>query len=753
MSWSRIRLPLLFAVLSRFLCGCGGFHGVLPPTLASLSPASVAAGSADFVLTATGTNFINGTTILWNGAPLSTTVSSATQLTAKVTAALIATPGSVSIRVMKPDSTTSGTLPLTITGSSFKLTAISPPAVTAGSAAFTLTASGIGFVSGAAITLNAAALTTSFDSATQLHATVAASAVAAAGTITVGVTNPDKTTTNTLVLTVTPVPLGPAPTLVSIDPNTLPAGIVTPLTLTATGTNFVSGSQVMWNGTAMATTFVSATRLTASIPPGYFTNANLGTVNVFVLNPDSTVSNVLPFTITPTPDTVPILTAISNPAGTDRSLVGDAAFTLTLTGKLFGPGAVACLGSPGMPTSCATDLSTTFINSTTATAQFPASALAGVAEIPVMIRNAKSGPSNPLPYYVGINIYGDEAADVVWDPQQNLLYVSKPSTSSANADTVMAFSPQQLTDAAAIWIYQFPVNSNPDRLAISPDGKYLYVGLDSAGSLQQLVLSGGTTIPTAGNTVSIGTNSASRPYYAMDLQISPLDSNTIAVARGIPLVSKPATVAQGGVAIYDGTVQRPNIVTPASLPIPPLLDTIQWSVDGSTIYAANNENASGNLYELAVSPTGVTLAGADDHPGLFTIPNPYIHLDPKVRLIYGDDGQIVDPTAGNAQPVQSFLVNGIMTPDSAANAAYFVAHPPLDSNELEYFVYQFDLYPVSPGPTLDLYTVQGIPQHLIRWNNSVDLSTGLAFTTQKFNCVYSPCNVGDGQLYVIDLPF
>jgi hypothetical protein len=68
-------------------------------------------------------------------------------------------------------------------------------------------------------------------------------------------------------------------------------------------------------------------------------------------------------------------------------------------------------------------------------------------------------------------------------------------------------------------------------------------------------------------------------------------------------------------------------------------------------------------------------------------------------------------------------------------------------------VYLFDLNTTAPGPTLDLYTLQGIPQHLIRWNNSGDGSSGLAFTTQKFNCVYSPCNVGDGRLYVINLPF
>ena len=107
---------------------------------------------------------------------------------------------------MKSDSTTSDAITLAITGGSpggsFSLTSISPAAVAAGSPEFTLTATGAGFVSGAAVTLNGTAVTTTFDSSTQLHATIPASNVASAATITVGVTNPDKSTTNTLPLTV-----------------------------------------------------------------------------------------------------------------------------------------------------------------------------------------------------------------------------------------------------------------------------------------------------------------------------------------------------------------------------------------------------------------------------------------------------------------------------------------------------------------------------------------------------------------------
>jgi len=246
MSRPHCQFFLLLSVLSAFLSGCGGFNGILAPTLTSITPTTVAAGGAAFTLTATGSNFVSGTTILWDGTSLPTTVTSSTKLTANVTAAQIASGGTVSIRVLKPDSTTSGTIMLTVTGGSgngsFELTNISPSAVAAGSASFTLTATGVGFVSGAAITLNGTAITTTFDSATQLHATVAATAIANAGTITVGVTNPDNSTTNTLVLTVTGAGSGTPPTLTSINPNTSTNGLTAPLTLTATDGTLKLGS-------------------------------------------------------------------------------------------------------------------------------------------------------------------------------------------------------------------------------------------------------------------------------------------------------------------------------------------------------------------------------------------------------------------------------------------------------------------------------------------------------------------------------
>lgn len=70
-----------------------------PPVISSLSPAGAVAGGNTFVLTVNGQAFATGATIYWNGAALTTTVVSATVLTASVDASLILLPGAASVTV------------------------------------------------------------------------------------------------------------------------------------------------------------------------------------------------------------------------------------------------------------------------------------------------------------------------------------------------------------------------------------------------------------------------------------------------------------------------------------------------------------------------------------------------------------------------------------------------------------------------------------------------------------------------------
>ncbi len=72
------------------------------PVISSLTPPIAGAGGATFTLTITGTGFVSGSMIYWGTTALSTTYSSATQLTAPVTAAQVASAGTTAITVQSP---------------------------------------------------------------------------------------------------------------------------------------------------------------------------------------------------------------------------------------------------------------------------------------------------------------------------------------------------------------------------------------------------------------------------------------------------------------------------------------------------------------------------------------------------------------------------------------------------------------------------------------------------------------------------
>ena len=79
--------------------------------------------------------------------------------------------------------------------------------------------------------------------------------------------------------------MNPVPIISGVSPTSIPVGT---FSLTVTGSEFVSGAQVMFGGAALATTFVSSTQLTAT---GTATTAQVGTVAVTVDNPNPGAAN------------------------------------------------------------------------------------------------------------------------------------------------------------------------------------------------------------------------------------------------------------------------------------------------------------------------------------------------------------------------------------------------------------------------------------------------------------------------------
>ncbi len=67
--------------------------------------------------------------------------------------------------------------------------------------------------------------------------------------------------------------------------------------LTLNGANFPNGAQVLWNGAALATTFVSAAQLTADVPLANIAASGAATITV-IKSPSTRQSASLPFTVT-----------------------------------------------------------------------------------------------------------------------------------------------------------------------------------------------------------------------------------------------------------------------------------------------------------------------------------------------------------------------------------------------------------------------------------------------------------------------
>ncbi len=90
------------------------------PAITTLSPSTVAAGSAAFTLTVNGSNFVATSQVKFNGANKTTTFVSATQLTAAITAADVNTAGTPAVTVVNPTpgGGTSNSVTFTITAAS-----------------------------------------------------------------------------------------------------------------------------------------------------------------------------------------------------------------------------------------------------------------------------------------------------------------------------------------------------------------------------------------------------------------------------------------------------------------------------------------------------------------------------------------------------------------------------------------------------------------------------------------------------------
>jgi len=265
------------------------------PTVTGLSPNRVLAGSGAIPLTVSGTGFVNGAIIYFGGRPVTTTYVSSTELTTTLSASQLAAGGRFGVHVNnpRPYGGNSNSLTFTVANPTPALTGVNPAQVLAGSGNTQITLTGSGFIAKSKAQFKGAALTTTYVSSTLLTAIIPASKLTAPGDFDVTVNNPTPGggTSTSFTFSV----LSPVPTLTSISPNQAAVGS-SAIIMTVNGTNFVKGAVVSFGGSALTTTFVSSTQLTATIPSSLLTST--GSFDVVVTNPAPGGGDTSPLTFT-----------------------------------------------------------------------------------------------------------------------------------------------------------------------------------------------------------------------------------------------------------------------------------------------------------------------------------------------------------------------------------------------------------------------------------------------------------------------
>jgi hypothetical protein len=185
----------------------------------------------------------------------------------------------------------------TALGSQPVLTAIAPFSATVLGPSFPLTVTGSGFVSGTVALWNGIELPTTVVDGGQLTAEVGNAQLNTAGVVAIKTRGPapGNFESNSAPFIVQAA----APEITSLAPISVTAGGPA-LTLTINGANFSTDAQVLWNGTPLATQFVSPTRLTVQVGAALLANGQ--TVGIAVRNqlPDERISSAVPFEVQPT---------------------------------------------------------------------------------------------------------------------------------------------------------------------------------------------------------------------------------------------------------------------------------------------------------------------------------------------------------------------------------------------------------------------------------------------------------------------
>lgn len=242
------------------------------------------------------------------------------------------------------------------------------------------------------------------------------------------------------------------------------------------------------------------------------------------------------------------------------------------------------------------------------------------------------------------------ANDLVYARVSGRIYASVPG-GAGEEGRITAIDP--LTGSIGPSI---PVGREPNRMDLSEDGRYLYVGLDGEHAIRRIDLRTGVAEPP----FPLGGDPVWGPQVAGDIEVLPGRPTSVAVVR-----RRPGAYPASTVAVYDDGVPRPMTTDVNSGG-----DVIEFAGSASTLYGYQQSTTGWGFYSMVLDPSGVKLL--QEHAGLmYGFDTDMVAED---GLIYASSGQVIDPRSLRVLGVFSGLEAGSrVAPDASTGRVFFLS--------------------------------------------------------------------------------
>lgn len=316
--------------------------------------------------------------------------------------------------------------------------------------------------------------------------------------------------------------------------------------------------------------------------------------------------------------------------------VGGPDFTLTVSGFGIQPDTQVAWNGIPMPT--------TFVSANTLNATIPAQMIAAAGTAQITVTGPNMGASQALAFPIGNSqsrIFDVHCTDIAWDRVNQVLYAGIMANSANYPLSIIAIDP-------ATGLVKNSVSTPPDNLgfggvaclAIDDACTWLYAAqwqFPASGAymaVHRYQLPSLTLDPTYA--CAPGDPWHGVVYAPTFMRVAPGTSGTLAMT--VMAGANPA-----GIAIYDNGTQRGPLLL-ANLDPQHYFQALEWSADGSTLFAADHLTPPGEFLAFAVTGSGASIRS--DLPGALKVGGHDLHRFPGTGKLFLGNGQVLDGATG-----------------------------------------------------------------------------------------------------------